>query len=42
VAAPLNSDANWEFLLYLALGKILSEKWTLQSSGRLKIDLGFC
>lgn len=39
VAAPLNGDANWEFLPYLALGKILSEKWTLQSSARLKLDL---
>jgi len=39
VAAPLNSDANWEFLPYLAMGKVLSEKWTLQSSARLKFDL---
>lgn len=39
VAAPLNDDANWEFLPYLAMGKILSEKWTLQSSGRLKFDM---
>src|SRR6056297_325689 len=39
VAAPLNSDANWEFLPYLAFGKILSDAWTLQGSGRLKLDL---
>ncbi|MEE4238964.1 MAG: cytochrome c [Anderseniella sp.] len=39
VAIPLNSDANWEFLPYLAMGKILSEKWTLQSSARLKFDM---
>jgi mono/diheme cytochrome c family protein len=36
---PLNSGAHWEFLPYLALGKLLSEKWTLQSSGRLVLDL---
>jgi len=39
VAVPLNHDANWEFLPYLAFGKILAPKWTLQGSGRLKLDL---
>ena len=39
VGVPLNSSANWEFLPYLAFGKILSEAWTLQGSGRLKLDL---
>jgi hypothetical protein len=39
VGVPLNSGADWEFLPYLAFGKILSKKWTLQSSGRLKFDL---
>ena len=39
VGVPLNSGADWEFLPYLAYGKLLSEKWTLQSSGRLVLDL---
>ena len=39
VGVPLNSDANWEFLPYLAFGKILNDVWTLQGSGRLKLDL---
>lgn len=39
VGVPLNSGANWEFLPYLAFGKILSEKFTLQGSGRLVLDL---
>jgi len=39
VGIPLNSGASWEFLPYIAYGKILSERWTLQSSGRLKLDL---
>lgn len=39
VGVPLNSGAHWEFLPYLAYGKLLSEKWTLQSSGRLVLDL---
>ena len=39
VGVPLNSGANWEFLPYLAFGKILSSRWTLQGSGRLKFDL---
>lgn len=36
---PLNSGANWELLPYLAFGKILGDEWTLQGSGRLKLDL---
>lgn len=39
VGVPLSSDADWEFLPYLAFGKILSEKFTLQGSGRLVLDL---
>jgi mono/diheme cytochrome c family protein len=39
VGVPLNHDANWELLPYLAVGKILSDAWTLQGSGRLKLDL---
>ncbi|MGK2927401.1 MAG: c-type cytochrome [Lysobacterales bacterium] len=39
VGVPLNSGADWEFLPYLAFGKILSEKFTLQGSGRLVLDL---
>jgi mono/diheme cytochrome c family protein len=39
VGVPLNSGANWEFLPYLAFGKILSPQWTIQGSGRLKFDL---
>ena len=36
---PLNSDENWEFLPYLAMGKIINDDWTFQGSGRLKLDL---
>ena len=36
---PLASDEHWEFLPYLAYGKVLSPQWTLQSSGRLKLDV---
>ena len=36
---PLNSDANWEFLPYLAVGKIINDEWIFQGSGRLKLDL---
>ncbi len=39
VGVPMNSDAHWEVLPYLAFGKILSDEWTLQSSGRLKLDV---
>jgi len=39
VGVPLNRDAHWEFLPYLAFGKVLSEKFTLQGSGRLVLDL---
>ena len=36
---PLNSDAHWEFLPYLAVGKIINDDFTFQGSGRLKLDL---
>ncbi len=36
---PLNSGANWEFLPYLAVGKVLADEWTFQGSARLKLDL---
>jgi mono/diheme cytochrome c family protein len=36
---PLDSAEHWEFLPYLAFGKILGPNWTLQGSGRLKMDL---
>ena len=39
VGVPLNSGANWELLPYLAFGKVLADEWTLQGSGRLKLDL---
>lgn len=39
VGVPLNSDAEWELLPYLAFGKILNDAWTLQGSGRLKLSL---
>ncbi len=39
LGVPLNSGADWELLPYLAFGKILSDSWTLQGSGRLKLDL---
>jgi mono/diheme cytochrome c family protein len=39
VGIPLNSKADWEFLPYLAFGKILNDSFTLQGSGRLKLDL---
>ncbi|MCC7183538.1 MAG: cytochrome c [Rhodocyclaceae bacterium] len=39
VGVPMNRDANWEVLPFLAYGKLLSEEWTLQSSGRLKLDV---
>lgn len=39
VGVPMNSDANWEFLPYLAYGKLLSDAWTFQGSARLKLDL---
>ncbi len=39
IGVPLNHDAHWEVLPYLAFGKILNEQWTLQSSGRLKLDV---
>ena len=36
---PLNSDAHWEFLPYLAVGKIINDNFTFQGSGRVKLDL---
>ncbi len=39
VAVPLNSDAHWEFLPYLAVGKIIDNRMTFQGSARLKLDL---
>lgn len=39
LGVPLNGGAEWEFLPYLAFGKILGETWTLQGSGRLKLSL---
>lgn len=39
VAVPLNADAHWELLPYLAMGKIISPDWTFQGSARLKLDL---
>lgn len=39
VGVPLNSEANWEFLPYLAFGTLLSDEWTFQGSARLKLDL---
>ena len=39
LGVPLRSKNNWLFLPYLAVGKILSDKWTLQTHGRLKLDL---
>ena len=39
VGVPLNGGADWEFLPYLAFGKILSESWIVQGHGRLKLDL---
>lgn len=39
IGVPLNSDANWEFLPYLAMGKILNDDFTFQGSSRLKLDM---
>jgi hypothetical protein len=36
---PLSSGEDWEFLPYLAFGKILGDAWTFQGSGRLKLSL---
>jgi cytochrome c553 len=36
---PLNSGENWEFLPYLAMGKVINDEWIFQGSGRLKLDL---
>ena len=39
VGVPLNGDEPWEFLPYLAMGKVLGDEWIFQGSGRLKFDL---
>jgi mono/diheme cytochrome c family protein len=39
LGVPLNGNAEWELLPYLAFGKILSDSWTMQGSGRLKLSL---
>jgi len=39
LGVPLRSKNNWLLLPYLAVGKILSDKWTFQGHGRLKLDL---
>jgi mono/diheme cytochrome c family protein len=39
LGVPLNSDENWEFLPYLAMGKIINDEWIFQGSARLKMDL---
>ncbi len=39
LGVPLNSGAEWELLPYLAYGKIISDAWTFQGSGRLKLSL---
>jgi mono/diheme cytochrome c family protein len=36
---PLNSGEHWEFLPYLAMGKIINDEWIFQGSGRLKLDI---
>jgi mono/diheme cytochrome c family protein len=36
---PLSSGEDWEFLPYLAMGKIINDTWTFQGSGRLKFNL---
>ncbi len=36
---PTHNNLDWELLPYLAFGKILSDEWTLQASGRLKLNL---
>lgn len=39
VGIPLNHDANWELLPYIAVGKVLNDAFTFQGSARLKLDL---
>jgi cytochrome c553 len=36
---PLNGNEHWELLPYLAMGKVISDEWIFQGSGRLKMDL---
>ena len=38
-AVPLNSDKNWGFLPYLAMGKVINDEWIFQGSARLGLDL---
>lgn len=39
LGVPLNGDAHWQLLPYLAVGKILNDDFTFQGSARLKLDL---
>jgi mono/diheme cytochrome c family protein len=39
LGVPLRGKNNWLVLPYLAVGKILSDRWTLQAHGRVKLDL---
>jgi mono/diheme cytochrome c family protein len=39
LGVPLNSDAEWELLPYLAFGKIINDEWIMQGSARLKASL---
>lgn len=36
---PLNSGEHWEFLPYLAMGRVINDEWIFQGSARLKMDL---
>jgi mono/diheme cytochrome c family protein len=36
---PLSGDEDWEFLPYLAFGRIIGDQWTFQGSSRLKLNL---
>ncbi len=39
VVVPLRSDRDWEVLPYIAMGRLLGEDWTLQSSARLRLPV---
>ena len=39
IGVPLNSDASWELLPYIAIGKVLNDSFTFQGHTRLKLDL---
>jgi mono/diheme cytochrome c family protein len=39
LGVPLNGDAEWELLPYLAFGKLIRDEWVLQGSARLKLSL---